>query len=419
MAHEATDQPARTDNIAALESVFKSGFRPEDKDRCVYVELGHHLVNADLSPLAEGDEADAAWLCDRIGGVSPKDMRDTEDIRFKIAAGIVDTKVGPGGQVVFVGGPYDMPGEVRMDFEQFDRLGSSIADEKGKRLINEGYHPTASAADVALRDEQSRILHDYLAAFSPDCANLMHVGAQTRISLDYSSEADALRKLRLITIAAPILALICDDVRVYEKERSPHAVMRMALMNEGDPARSGIVPGVLDDDFSFADYAAYVLDAPAIMKPAADGDADWIATDESFGAAYAEQAMTPDQAESALASFFNDVTLTNRINIEVIDSMPAPFVCAAAMLVKGLFILEPSLDELESMFADIAEDDVRAAKAALAEAGYDATVYGRPASELADALMGLAQENLAFNEKNFLSALAALVRFRKSLAHMG
>ena len=245
---------------------------------------------------------------------------------------------------------------------------------------------------------------------------MMRGSASAQISIDYDSVDDCLHKLRLANGLAPIFALMCDNSPVFEGAPRPQRMVRTVIWRNTDPARCGIVPGVMDADFSLERYAAYVLDTPAIFIVEPDGS--YRATDKTFGEEYAGAPMTRAQVEHALSLMFNDVRLKYYIENRSADAMPIPYVTAYAALVKGLFYSESGREALDGLLEGATNASIEEAKDALIRDGYDATVYGRPMGQIADMLFETAHDALLSNERNYLSPLHQLARTRKTLADL-
>ena len=214
----------------------------------------------------------------------------------------------------------------------------------------------------------------------------------------------------------PLFSLLCDNAPVFEGAPRRRELVRTQIWRYCDPDRCGLVPGVMGEGFSLRAYAEYVLDTPAILVPCETGE--WRYTERSFGEIYAEHVMTRVEVEHAVSMLFNDVRLKTYIEIRPADAMPVPYVIAYAALVKGLFYCAENLDALDELFAGVTGEQVEEAKTALMEKGYGAAVYDRPVAELADAVISLARDGLAQDERTYLDPLAALVAKRTTLAEL-
>ena len=78
---------------------------------------------------------------------------------------------------------------------------------------------------------------------------MMRASASTQVSIDYTSEADAVRKMRIASALAPILGAIADNVAVYEREVGAYPLVRLAVWRNVDDDRCGVVPGVFKPGF--------------------------------------------------------------------------------------------------------------------------------------------------------------------------
>ena len=100
---------------------------------------------------------------------------------------------------------------------------------------------------------------------------MMRGSASTQVSIDYSSAPDCLRKLRLAFALVPLFSLMCDNSPVFEGKPRSHELVRTEIWRHCDPDRCGLVPDVMDPSFDLRRYAAFLLDAPAILVPCKQG----------------------------------------------------------------------------------------------------------------------------------------------------
>jgi glutamate--cysteine ligase len=281
------------------------------------------------------------------------------------------------------------------------------------------------------------------------------------------------RKFRIANALGPLLAFVTDNSPVFEGRpvgsgetgptglAVPARMARTAIWDDVDAARSMVAPLTFDEGFGFHSYAASILQAPAIFTVEDDEGAQGVAgggggerdvagagatggdTDNAGGAgaggangggkrsawqgmrpftdALAGRALDRTAIEHVLSLFFFDVRFKTYVEIRMADSLPIDYALAFATLIKGLFYSEDNLQGIEGLFAPPGHPEtldaaaVAHAKAALREEGYSAVVYGRPATEWLDALVGMAQHALDEDERSYLEPLAKLVAARTTL----
>ena len=376
---ETHAQPARESNIDAIVEFFESGIKAEGSRGRLGVELEHIVVHDDLSPVTYSGEHGVAWLLEQLTAEYPRVTHDDRGDLLGVSRPGEAVTIEPAAQVELSAGPFEDLASAKETFDAFESLVAGILGPVGERMLTTGYHPSATARSLELIPKRRyQFMNLYLSekdAFGP---NMMRRSASTQVFIDYTSVADCLRKLRLAFALVPVLSLICDNTPVFEGKRREHELVRTDIWKHMDNDRCGLVPGVLDPGFDLRRYAAYILDAPAILVPCCKEQ--WCYSDRTFGEIYADRTMTRSEVEHATSMFFTDVRVKTYIEIRPADSMPIPYVVAYAGLIKGLFYAPENLDALEELFADVRASDYEEAKCALMESGYDAVVYGHSAT---------------------------------------
>lgn len=408
-------QPARERNIQALVEFIESGIKPLGGPEAVGIELEHTVVRDDGSPAGYADDHGIAWLLERLRAEYPQATFDEEGDILGVAREGAAVTIEPAAQVELSAGPFTRLADAQRAFEGFEELLARELSPHGMKALTLGYHPTARVDELTLIPKRRyRFMDLYFKERGPYGRRMMRGSASTQVSIDYHSVEDCLRKLRLAGIAGPLLALICDNSPIFEGSPRPHKLVRTKIWKECDPDRCGIVPGSLDPGFTLEHYAAYLLDAPAILVPCKKEGCCY--TERTFGQIYAETPMTRAQVEHMTSMFFTDVRVKTYVEIRPADALPVPYAISYAALVKGLLANDNGLDALDGLFEGIGEADVVAAKDDLMARGYAAEAYGRPVAALCDRLVEIAAEGLAEDERAFLAPLAELVARRETLA---
>lgn len=413
-------QPARKSNIEAIVAYFESGVSPaaaaaQNNSGKVGIELEHIIVHEDLSPVTYSEPFGVRWILQQLQPQFPQSTCDAEGNLLGVARPKEAVTLEPAAQLELSAGPFESLSQAHECLQSFENALEAILEPVNEQTTILGYHPKSRAMDIELIPKQRyRFMNEYLGKKGPFGVRMMRGSASTQVSIDYSSVPDCLRKLRLAFALAPIFSLVCDNSPVFEGAPRTHELVRTEIWQHCDPDRCGLVPGVMEPGFNLEQYAAYLLDAPAILIPCEDGQ--WQYTERTFGELYAQRTMTQAEVEHALSMFFTDVRLKTYLEIRPADALPVPYAIAYAALVKGLFYEPKNLDALDALFSEVRNEDVEQAKADLMAFGYRATVYGRPVADLVDTLMALAREELGESERGYLEPLAHLTTARETLA---
>lgn len=328
--------------------------------------------------------------------------------------------IEPAGQLEFSAGPFVGVEEVERAYLEFRALLDPILDEFGIITPMLGYNPSACARDLELIPKfRYASMSEFLGAQAYESICMMRGTASLQVSVDYDSERDAIRKLRIAQAIAPVLALLCDNSPIFEGEESPCNMARTKVWSGMRQDRVGTVPGSLSPDFSFADYAEYILSREAVLVPDAEQPDGWrFVGDLTFDKLYADREMTDAEVEHALSMVWPDARLKKVIEIRPADAMPFEYCLAYVVLIRALFYSNRNLDVLESLIGKVDETEVARAKVALMEKGYGAQIYGRPVEFWIDMLMVLASGSLEPGEYAYLEPLASMARYRFTLAEI-
>ena len=84
-------------------------------------------------------------------------------------------------------------------------------------------------------------------------------------NLDFASEADAIRKLRVGLALQPIVTGMFANSPFYEGAPSGRLSERADVWLHMDPDRSGLLPFAWERDMSFRAYVEWALDAPMFL----------------------------------------------------------------------------------------------------------------------------------------------------------
>jgi len=328
--------------------------------------------------------------------------------------------IEPAGQLEISMGPFSDVVEVETAYLRFRDWLDPILDEFGIETPMLGYNPSASARELELTPKfRYKCMTDFLGNQAYEGICMMRGTASLQVSIDFEDEADAVRKLRIAEIIAPILSLICDNSPIYEGEERTCNIVRTAVWAGMNQDRVGTIPGSLDASFGFAEYADYILSREAILVPDADEPQGWrYVGAQTFDEIYADREMTRAEVEHALSMVWPDARLKNFVEIRPADAMPIEYCLAYVVLIRSLFYSKRNLGVLESLLVNVGEDDVNEAKRQLMEHGYGAEIYGRPIEFWVDMLLVLATGSLAPGEASYLEPLASMAKYRFTLAEI-
>ena len=323
----------------------------------------------------------------------------------------------PASQIEISIAPYARISDIEAAYKRFRDTLDPVLKGLGYELVSLGYNPIRKALDMPLYPKlRYKFMDEYFTEIGTHGHRMMRASAATQVSIDYSSEADAIRKARVANAIAPVLGAICDNAPVFEGEPNTKPLTRLLLWRDVDNARCRVIPGLYDDDFDFGKYADWLLGTrPIFVTRAAADDPDGkvLRPDGGKTAAeiYADAPMEEGDIEHLMSMFWPDVRVKHFVEIRPVDSLPAELALGYTALIKGLFYSVRILAAVEKAVGvddgtwPINEQSIEDAILAIRKDGLKADVYGLELGEWEDLLFSLAAAALPRDERHYLAPL--------------
>lgn len=399
-------------HVESMVNFYKSGIKSNSQK--LGVELEYTLVYDDNSQVKYFDEFGQKWLMENMLEFYPEKILDEQKNLIGIKNERDSITLEPAGQFELSAGPFEKLEEVFEAFETFQKRVNALAEPHGIKMLAIGYHPKCKAEELVIIPKvRYELMTKYFLKNSPKGIRMMRGTGSTQVSIDYSSEADCIRKLRIAYVLTPLFAILCDNTPVFEGERRTHHIMRTQVWEDCDPRRCGAMPGIFEDSFNFEKCAELVLNTQAMFEM--DGD-DGHLTNKTTSEIYSDKEMSNDDCAAACSHLFNDVRLKNFIEIRPADALPTNMEVAYVALIKGIFYSEEALSIIEDYFGPQSETSFEESKRNLEEKGLSGEVYGMPATTACKKLLDVASLGLDKDEKKYLEPLFDVISNKKTLA---
>lgn len=430
-SNKEIDTQIDAENRKRLVAFFVSGAKRSADVGRLGVEVEHHAVAEDGSPISYEPARGRVGVRNVMAHLSAWYPQQTFNA-YRDLLGLMGEEgsvtLEPAAQLELSAAPYRSLGGVARAYRHFRKHTDDFLAANGALLVAKGYHPTRRAQELTLIPKKRYdFMDNYFATIGSHGDRMMRASASTQVSVDYSSEADAVRKMRVASALAPVLAAIADNTPVYEGEPNSIPIRRLQLWREVDNLRCGTIPGIFEEGFGFEDYATWLLRTPPIFvtRPAAN-DPHGPRLRQFFLApaseAYGDAPLGGTDVEHLISMFWPDVRLKRFVEIRPADSLPEQQVLGYTALAKGIFYSDDSLAAIEEELGvkpdaaavrgawPLAADDVQAAIDSVQESGLDGLVYGKALSTWESTLFSLAAEALPSDERDLLLPLVDFAR---------
>jgi glutamate--cysteine ligase len=221
-----------------------------------------------------------------------------------------------------------------------------------------------------------------------------------QVNLDYSSETDMLRKLRVALLLQPLATALFANSPFTEGQPNGFLSYRAHVWTDTDNQRSG-VPGVFfEDGFGFERYAEWLIDEVPMYFVYRDGNYVDVAG-QSFRAFMNGQLHNLAGTVPTIGDFadhvttaFTDVRLKRFLEMRGADAGSAEMMVAQSALWVGLLYGDAALSAAESLLRGVGHGDALVLRAAVPRQGLETPFRGGKLRDLAREVVAIARDGL-------------------------
>ncbi|MBT6443081.1 MAG: glutamate--cysteine ligase, partial [Alphaproteobacteria bacterium] len=242
-----------------------------------------------------------------------------------------------------------------------------------------------------------------MKAYMPTRGNLgldmMTRTATVQVNLDFSSEADMVRKMRVGLALQPVATALFANSPFTEGKPNGFLSYRSQIWTDTDPDRCGMLNFVFDDDMSFERYAEHALDVPMYFVQRDGGFID--ASGQSFRdfvagrlPALPGEHPTLKDWDDHLTTLFPEIRMKRYIEMRGADGGPWGRLCALPALWVGLLYDSIALDQAEAIANELAVGDLERLRADVPRTGLATPAGARTLHEVARDVLAIAAGGL-------------------------
>ncbi len=169
----------------------------------------------------------------------------------------------PGGQFELSGAPqitiHDAAVELDSHLEDCRAVGKPL----NIHFLGLGVTPLWRVAEIpAMPKSRYAIMTAYMSKVGTLGTSMMYRSATVQSNLDFSDEADMVRKLRVSVALQPVVTALFANSPFVDGKPSGYLSFRSHIWLNTDPDRTGMLPFIFEDGFGFERYADHALDVP-------------------------------------------------------------------------------------------------------------------------------------------------------------
>ena len=401
--------------LQAITDYIRSG---ESFDKNLGLEIEHFVVNKDGDQIGFEEISNLIFeVANRLGA----QIHYMDGYPVGYFNGRYATSLEPACQFEISISPYAGINEIKDVYQEFRTLWDPILKERGYHMETGGNLAKVESGEIKPDDiplspkSRYKYMNRYFESTGKYGKYMMRASASTQISVDYSSEEDLVKKLRVLQKISPVFMIMMENKNVADsilEDATKKHLLRIQEWDNLDTERTGYLRGSLDEDFGYEKMAEIIYKTPLILLTdnGETIDVGHLSAEELVGSRVIEKDTLDREHRSRLIEHFMSMgffhfRVKKYIEIRVADSVPIEKALGYSALIKGLIYHQQTLDYLDRILQDVATiQEINGAVEEIERSGFDAVIYhGKTAGEWADELKTLASKNLWEEEEEYLN----------------
>jgi glutamate--cysteine ligase len=402
MARDITDADP-VESRDALVAWLEAGCKPASSFRVGTEHEKIPFYRDDLSPVPYGGDRGIRALLEgmqkRLGWETIVDGENLIGLFDPTGGGAISLE--PGGQFELSGAPFETIHQTAAETDSHLQLTREIGTPLSIGFLALGMSPKWTLAQTpAMPKGRYRIMARYMPKVGTRGLDMMFRTATVQSNLDFSDEADMVKKLRVGLALQPLLTALFANSPFTDGKLNGFLSARSEIWRDTDKARSGMLPFAFEPGMGFERYVDYALDVPMyfVKRGAQYHDVAGASFRDLLAgrldALPGERARMSDWANH-LSTIFPEVRLKRYLEMRGADVGPAARICALSALMVGLYYDASALDEAFALVRNWSAEQRQRLRDDVPRVALDAVIAGRPLAEIGLQILSIARASLS------------------------
>ena len=306
----------------------------------------------------------------------------------------------PGGQFELSGAPVENVHETAREIHAHLAQLGEVARPLGLSFLGIGMSPKWSRVDTPMMPKgRYRIMTAYMPKVGRLGLDMMYRTCTVQTNVDFSSEADMVKKLRVGIALQPIATALFANSPFTEGRLNGFLSFRSEIWRDTDPDRTGMLPWAFEPGMGFERWVDYALDVPMYFIKRGDRYID--VSGQSFRHLMAgklaslpgEHATMSDWANH-LTTIFPEVRLKRYLEMRGADGGPTRSLVSLPAFWVGLLYDDAALDAACDLVKGWNAEQRQKLRDEVPRLALTAAIGGRSAREIAADCLALARQGL-------------------------
>jgi glutamate--cysteine ligase len=392
-------------SIQQMADYLAVGCKPKARFRIgtEHEKFGYRLADLGPPPYLPADDQPGSIrdLLDGLQRFGGAPIRDGENV-IGLKQGDASISLEPAGQLELSGGPLETLHDSKQEFDTHFEHVRTVCHDLQLGFAPLGFHPTASRAAMPWMPKgRYKIMRRYMPLVGTLGLDMMTRTCTVQVNLDYHSEQDMVRKLRVSLLLQPLATALFANSPFTEGQPNGFQSFRANVWTDTDNQRSGIPQVMFEDGFGFERYAAWLVDAVPMYFIYRNGEYIDVAG-RSFrdfmGGGLPElagESATIGDFADHMTTVFTDVRIKRFLEMRGADAGRPDMMLAQSALWVGLLYDDAALAAAESLLRGTGWQEALAMRAAVPRQGLETPwASGRILRDLAREVVAIAVDGL-------------------------
>jgi glutamate--cysteine ligase len=396
-------------SIQQMADYLAVGCKPADAFRIgtEHEKFGFRLDDR-LSPPYLPADGQPGSIRDILAGLRRYDaepIMDGENV-IGLKQGGASVSLEPAGQLELSGAPLETMHEGKAEFDWHFEQVRAVSEPLRLGFAPLGFHPFATREAMPWMPKgRYAIMRRYMPLVGSLGLDMMTRTCTVQVNLDYASEQDMIRKLRVSLLLQPLATALFANSPF--KEGKPNGLLsnRANVWTDTDNQRSGIPQVMFEDGFGFERYAQWLVDSVPMYFVYRAGRYIDVAG-RSFrdfwnGKLHNETGTEPTIGDFAdhVTTVFTDVRIKRFLEMRGADAGRPDMMLAQSALWVGLLYDDAALTAAEALLRGAGWEDANAMRAAVPVHGLATPWKNGTMRELAKDVVAIAQDGLKARQR--------------------
>ncbi|MBI3496853.1 MAG: glutamate--cysteine ligase [Proteobacteria bacterium] len=317
-----------------------------------------------------------------------------------LAKGACAITLEPGGQFELSGAPLPTIHATCDELQEHLDQVRQVDRELGTGMLGLGFDPKWRREDISWMPKgRYKIMRAYMPKKGKLGLDMMTRTCTVQVNLDFSDEADMVRKFRASLALQPIATALFANSPFTEGKPNRYLSYRSHIWTDTDPDRCGILPFVFEPGMGFERYVDWLLDVPMyfVYRDGRYIDVSGKSFREFMAGKYhnlvGDEPRITDFIDH-MTTAFPEVRLKRFLEMRGADGGPWRRLCALPALWVGLLYDQAALDAAVDLVKDWTLADHELLRREVPRTALKTKFRGRSVGEVASEVLRIARAGL-------------------------